>query len=206
MFETTRKDQKLKVLSLKRINTVRWSSCEFSLKVFLSRYDCVIKVLGEVSAESSFSTNQRATAEGILASFQTKQIIATAFLFREIFIITGLQSVNVELGKALAMIDGSLSQLQRLHNNPDEIIRLSYNDCGTVEWKEPRVRRRKVMDGEIAGDELDETPLAQWKRETFHVAVDTVINSMKNRFEKNRPLLQSLAMFLLTCSINVYIN
>jgi hypothetical protein len=63
MFETTQKDQKLKVLSLKRINTVRWSSREFSLKVFLSRYDCVIKVLGEVSAESSFSTNQRATAE-----------------------------------------------------------------------------------------------------------------------------------------------
>lgn len=51
------------------------------------------------------------------------------------------------------------------------------------------------MDGEIAGDEPEETPVAQWKRETFYVAVDAVINSMKNRFEKNRPLLQSLAMF-----------
>ena len=51
------------------------------------------------------------------------------------------------------------------------------------------------MDGEIARDEPEETPLAEWKRETFHVAIDTIINSMKNRFEKNRPLLQSLAMF-----------
>ena len=80
-----------------------------------------------------------------------------------------LQSVNVDLGKALAMID--------------------------VIWKETRVRRRRVMDGEIASDEPETTPIAQWKRETFHVAVDTVINSMRNRFEKNRPLLQSLAMF-----------
>ena len=52
MFESIQKDQQLKVLALKRINTVRWHSREFSLKVFLSRYDCVMKVLGEVAAES----------------------------------------------------------------------------------------------------------------------------------------------------------
>jgi hypothetical protein len=51
------------------------------------------------------------------------------------------------------------------------------------------------MDGEIARDEPEATPLVHWKREIFHVAVGTVINSMRNRFEKNRPLLQSRAMF-----------
>lgn len=34
-----------------------------------------------------------------------------------------LQSVNVDLGKALAMIDSCLSRLQRLRNDPDEIIK-----------------------------------------------------------------------------------
>ena len=154
----------------------------------------------KVAAESSFSANQRAIANGLLASFETKQVIATAYLFREIFVITGplsryLQSVEIDLGKALAMIDTSLSQLQRLRSNPDQIIRICDNDCGTIEWKESRVRRRRVLDDEITRDEPDETPLAQWKRETFHVAVDAVINSMRNRFEKNRPLMQSLAMF-----------
>lgn len=67
-----------------------------------------MQVLGKIVAESSFSANQRATAEGLLASFQTKQFMATAYLFREIFVITGplsryLQNVNVDLGKALAM-------------------------------------------------------------------------------------------------------
>ena len=51
------------------------------------------------------------------------------------------------------------------------------------------------MDGEIASDEPETTPIAQWKRDTFYVAVDTVMNFMRKRFEKNRPLLQSLAMF-----------
>ena len=200
MFESVQKVQNLKVLSLKRVNTVRWNSREYSLKVFLLRYDCVKKVLEDVVAETSFSQMQRATAEGLLESFEKKQILATAYLFREIFVITGplsryLQSVNVDLGKALAMIDSCLSRLQRLRNDPDEIIKTCENECHQAKWKETRVRRRRVMDGEIASDEPETTPIAQWKRETFHVAVDTVINSMRNRFEKNRPLLQSLAMF-----------
>ena len=81
MFESAQKVQKLKVLLLKRINTVCWNSCEFSLKVVLLQYDCVMKVLEDI------------------------------------------------------------------------------------------VRSRRVMDGEIARDEPEATPLAHWKCETFHVAV-----------------------------------
>ena len=125
-----------------------------------------MKVLGEVTGESSFSVNQRATAEGLLAPFQSKQIMPTACLFREIFVITGplsryLQSVNVDLGKALVMVDSSLSRLQSLRSDPDKVIQISDKDCGTFEWKERRVRRRRVMDGEIARDQPEETPIAE---------------------------------------------
>ena len=51
------------------------------------------------------------------------------------------------------------------------------------------------MDGECARDEPAETPSAQWKRETFYVADDKIINSMGNQIEKNFPLLKSLLMF-----------
>ena len=201
MFESVQKEENLKVLTLKRVNTVRWNSREYSLKVFLLRYDCVKKVLGDVVLEAtSFSSMQRATAKGLLESFEKEQIMATAYLFREIFVITGplsryLQSVNVDLGKALAMVDGCLSRLQTLRSDPDKIIRICENECNEVKWHETRVRHRRMMDGEMASDEPEATAYAQWKRETFHVAVDTVINSMRNRFEKNRPLLESLAMF-----------
>ena len=59
------------------------------------------------------------------------------------------------------------------------------------------------MDGEIASDEPETTPISQWKRDTFYVAVDTVMNSMRNRFKKNRSLLQSLAMFTPTVLLNL---
>ena len=47
----------------------------------------------------------------------------------------------------------------------------------------------------MAEDEPAENAKDEWKRETFHVATDTVINSIRNHFEKNRSLLQSLAFF-----------
>ena len=89
LFEDIQKDERLKVLTLKRANTVRWHSREFCLKVFFERYNCIIQVLENVVTGTSFDENQRLTAEGLLTSFQSKQILATACLFREIFAITG---------------------------------------------------------------------------------------------------------------------
>ena len=51
------------------------------------------------------------------------------------------------------------------------------------------------MDDENAEDEPAETPEDDWKRNTFYVSVDTIINSLKNRFEKNQPLLQAFSLF-----------
>ena len=87
----------------------------------------------------------KATGKGLLESFEKEQTMATAYLFREIFVITGplsryLQSVNVDLAKALAMVDGCLSRLQRLRSDPDEIIRICKNECNKVKWHETRVR------------------------------------------------------------------
>ena len=89
----------------------RLNSCEYSLNVFLLQYDWVKKVLGDVVLEAtSFSSMQRATAKGLLELFEKEQIMATAYLFHEFFMITAplsryLQNVNVDLGKALAMVD-----------------------------------------------------------------------------------------------------
>jgi hypothetical protein len=117
-----------------------------------------MEVVKQVEAHQSHSAHARSTAEGIRSSFETKQVLATAYLFREIFAITGplsryLQSVNVDLGKALGLFDTALSRLQRLRSDPDKIIQITESDCETVDWKEKRVHRHRVMDGDIARDE-----------------------------------------------------
>ena len=200
LFEDIQKDERLKVLTLKRVNTVRWYSLEFCLKVFLERYSCIIQVLENVVTGTSFDENQRLTAEVLLTSFQLKQIVATACLFREIFAITGplsryLQSIDVDLGKATSMIDSVILQLEQLQNNEEKIVKIVDNDFDEAFWKENRVRRRRVLDGESSRDEPAVKHVALWKRNTFFSTMDTVVNSMKNRFEKNQPLLKSIALF-----------
>ena len=129
VFEDIQKDERLKVLTLKRVNTVRWHSREFCLKVFLERYSCIIQVLENVVTGTSFDENQRLTAEGLLTSFQLKQIVATAYLFREIFAITGplsryLQSIDADLGKATSMIDSAICILNNCETMRKRLLKL----------------------------------------------------------------------------------
>ena len=202
LFETVQREENLKVLSLKRLNTVRWRSRESCLKVLLSRYDCILSVLDTVALDFSIDGNPRKTSAGLLTQIQTKKFLATAYLFREIFASTGplsryLQRVDVDFGKALGMVESAIDELNELRKEPERIIKYveqKHNSPG-VTWQESRVRRRRRMDDENAEDEPAETPEDDWKRNTFYVSVDTIINSLKNRFEKNQPLLQAFSLF-----------
>ena len=105
----------------------------------------------------------------MLTSFQLKQIVATACLFREIFAITGplsryLQSIDVDLGTATSMIDSAILQLEQLRNNEEKIVKIVDNDFDEAFWKENRVRRRRVLDGEESRDEPAVKTVALWKR------------------------------------------
>ena len=66
LFEKVQQDANLKVLSTKRLNTVRWSSRETCLKVFCSRYDPIMQVLQEIQNDPSFQDNKRACANGLI--------------------------------------------------------------------------------------------------------------------------------------------
>ena len=73
-----------------------------------------------------------------------KANLCNSVSFRGIFVIAGplsryLQSVNIDLGKALAMIDSCLSRLQRVRNDPDEIIKTCENERHQAKWKESDV-------------------------------------------------------------------
>ena len=196
VFKKAQTDGNQKVRSLKRINTVRWSSRELALEVFLDRYESVEEALEAVANDISFDADKRTKAAGLLENIETKQFLATAVLFNEIFQHTGplspyLQSTTIDFGKALAMIDGTIDQLQRLRNHPEhgtQIVDRNFK-AEHINWKPIRIRHRPRMAGEQAEDEPAETPESHWARNTFYVVMDTVLESMRNRFEKNKNLL-----------------
>ena len=157
--------------------------------------------LNQIQTEVSFDLKHRSEAAGLLSSIQTREFLATAFLFQEIFAKTGplsryLQSVNMDYAKALAMIDSVIASLERMRSAPQDIIDImerSVQDSSSIQWKTTRVSRRmcrNTEDGEVL-----ETSEESWQRKTFFVALDTIIASMRRRFDKNRSLFETLALF-----------
>ncbi|CAB4028589.1 zinc finger MYM-type 1-like, partial [Paramuricea clavata] len=202
LFEAVQLEENLKVLSLKRLNTVRWHSRELCLKVLLSRYDCILSVLETVALDSLIDGNPRKMSIGLLKQIQRKQFLATAYLFREIFASTGplsryLQRVDVDFGKTLGMVESAIDELNELRKEPERIVRYveQKHNSPSVTWEQSRIRCRRRMDDENAEDEPAETPEDHWKRNTFYVSVDTILNSLKNRLDKNQPLLQAFSLF-----------
>ena len=93
------------------------------------------------------------------------------------------------------MVESAIDELNELCKEPKQIIKYvkqKHNSPG-VTWQESRVRHQRQMDDENAEYESAETPEDDWKRNTFYVSVDTIINSLKNPFEKNQPLLQAFS-------------
>ena len=81
LFEAVQHKENLKVLSLKRLNTVHWHSHELCLRVLLSCYDCILSVLDTVALDFSIDGNPGKTSAGLLTQLQTKQVLATVYLF-----------------------------------------------------------------------------------------------------------------------------
>ncbi|KAL5505190.1 hypothetical protein EMCRGX_G006585 [Ephydatia muelleri] len=147
LFEEVQRSQGCAIRSLKRLNTVRWSAREMCLSTFLERYECILLTLNQIQTEVSFDLKHRSEAAGLLSSIQTREFLATAFLFQEIFAKTGplsryLQSVNMDYAKALAMIDSVIASLERMRSAPQDIIDImerSVQDSSSIQWKTTRV-------------------------------------------------------------------
>ena len=188
----------LEVHSLKRINTVRWSAREFCLNMFLKQYEGVMLTLEKVKEKREIDADRRSSADGLLKSFSTKQFLASAYLFKEIFNITGplsrtLQGVNIDFGKALILLDTALKQLEDL--KAEVIIENVENDFEEIEWEKKRVVRKKRMPGEKAKDDQPIDPEAKWRKDVFRVALDSVTSGLTDRFADSRHVLEAFTVF-----------
>ena len=70
---------------------------------------------------------------------------------------------------------------------------------GDIEWKTSRIRRRKDKGSDLAIHAEEcfevETPESVWKRNTFYVVVDTLLVSLRNRFENNNTIAVARCVF-----------
>ena len=192
-FENAQKDAGVRVFSVKRLNTVRWSSRELCLNVFHQRYDILMRVLQNVIEDTTLNNKQRAVATGLRQSFLKKDIIATAYLFKEIFSITGplnryLQSTKMDLGKANGLVNGVNVQLGTLRETPDLVINQLNTLTEDSQWDVDGRRKRTGTDEDQDGETL-------WRRSTFYPVLDQIIASLNRRFSQNASIFGALSMF-----------
>lgn len=85
----------------------------------------------------SFDRNQRNTSAGLLTQIHTKQFLATAHFFWEIFASTGplsryLQRVDVDFRKALGMVESAIDEFNELRKMRWARTRLPPRDLATT--------------------------------------------------------------------------
>ena len=151
--------------------------------MFLKQYDSVILMTEKKTASTTFDADRRNTADDMRNLFSTKQIMASAYLFRELFAMTGplsltLQGVNVDFGKALNLLDATLGQLSKFRSDSQKIIHAVEKNFDGIEWEEKSISRRRQMPGGLAQDE----PATS---EVFYATVDSVIAGINERFSSS---------------------
>ena len=107
-------------------------------------------MLEKITDSTAFDADRRSTADGMRNLFSTKQFIASAYLFREIFAMTGhlsriLQGVNNDFVKALNLLGAALEQLSKLRSDPQKIIHAVDENFDGIEWEEKIIPRRRRM-------------------------------------------------------------
>ena len=159
LFERVQSEHGLTICSLKRVNTVRWNARESCLKVLMKRFDSILETLEHVKDDPTYQVKQRADAAGITTIMHSKEFLATALLFKQIFVHTGplscyLQSVNIDIMKALEMVDAVTDEIGKMRLEPVSIINMTEVVNPSAQWQTSRVRRHRLMNDEVSPDTL----------------------------------------------------
>ena len=172
---------------------------EMCIKSFIERHKSIVLPLERIQDDTTFD---RSEAAGLLLSINTKQFLATLYLFHviEVFGHTGplsryLQSTHADFSNAMTMVNAVVTSLEQMRENAGEIIRImeqAVGDFDNVAWKPTCIRYCAAHSSNAVQD--TETPLEAWERKTFYmyVVIDAILGSLRNRFEKNKLLFDTL--------------
>ena len=149
------------------------------VNTFVARHKHII-TLDKIQMDNPFDTKHRADATGLLSSINTKQFIATMYLFQEIFVVPRplsryLQTVNIDICNALAMMQSAINSFEKMRNS----ARVSYGRlwCHRIENQSYSSPQRQERDLAIHAEECFEveTPEFVWIRSNFYVVVNTLL-------------------------------
>ena len=101
-------------------------------------------ILEKIIASAAVDADRQNIADDTQNLFSKKKFMTSAYLFWEIFAMTGLlsrilQGVNIDFCKALNFLDAALEQLSKLRSDPQKIIHALEENFDGIKWEEKRI-------------------------------------------------------------------
>lgn len=189
---------------LKNFSTTRWTSHDRALCVIVKKYLAILKTLEEL--RKSVCRDTSFTASNLYTVMTSFNFVLYLFFVENIFSCTTplsmyLQSPTIDFIQAITMVDVCTKKLSDLRNdiNFDKLFektkefveKIGLTECNLPE---KRNRRRKLLAGEVAGDEVIADPKYQFKIEVFYEVLDQINTSITSRFEGARSILSDLSL------------
>lgn len=177
--------------------------------------------LYKISLSKEFNIKVRDDASGLLRKFLSFETIITAMTFLQIFKVTTplsdyLQTKNLDYAQAWRLVESAVSRLKAVRNGFDETLaaaktfvskftekieasseRDTLKDMPIeTDFETKRLKKVKKMAGEECDDEqIRSSPEDSFRVNVFNCIVDTVTQTMENRFVKQKCLYLDLALF-----------
>lgn len=197
-----------------------WDGAEKQLPTKLVYLELVV-ALTKISNSPDFNSKIRSEAEGLLNKFVSFDTILIAMMFLQIFKITTplsdyLQTKNLDFVQAFRLIETTLLKLKELREKFDETLKAAEtfvaimtnnldnrsetddsleNIVIETKLKEKRKRKRKKLPGENHVDIIHTSAKEAFRINTFYCVIDTVVNTMENRFLQHKTLYLDMAWF-----------
>lgn len=173
----------------------------------------LIASLLDIETTSNFSADIRVKARNLKEAFLKYETILLAQIFLRIFDITEplskyLQTKGLDILKSQQLVTSANSRLQNIQRNFDVIKIAADNFVHWVneqfslkdldieaQYQLPTKRKRivKRMVGELIPDQPIDDAIARFEVEVYNAIMDTIVESMNTRFDKNKDLYFDLS-------------
>lgn len=196
---------------LKRVDTTRWSSHFTALQTIFYTYDSILDTLNYLQDDITSDRICCVKAKSLYEYMLSERFVLTGLTFKKLFDITSplslfLQGKNIDLLAAVSYVKcvktkilslRSENEFNVLLKEKEEFITSKNDEFYITPLMQTRVRRKKVMAGDMALDEQpSQNPIQNFKTNTYFITIDIVNTQLSERFnECSIPLIKDLALF-----------
>ncbi|XP_050056202.1 zinc finger MYM-type protein 1-like [Aphis gossypii] len=196
-----------RIRRLKRFSNTRWTSHDRVIVVVYEKYAALLKALNFIATANDSDRDTSSTAKSLILRMSSYNFVSTMVFIRQIFAITTplsnyLQSKSIDFIQAIKLVDIAKKRLEdlRLDNNALEKILNEAKQFAfdhkllEQDFKKIRSRKKKVMPGELSGDDISPSSLDIFKRDVYYKVLDIIINSLDSRFKDSREVMIDLSL------------